>query len=256
MPTQLFLQHEAAIRSLGGDRIDDRLLLARDGRLSAWYAPFDWMNAHARLVLVGITPGRTQMFSALRAARQELLAGASAVEAQRAGLTTGAFSGALRGNLIALLDRIGLHAWLRLRTCGELFGTAAHLLHSCSTLPFPVLVDGRDYNGIPGPMRHPMLRDQVERHFVPMVRTLAHAVFIPLGRVPTEVLRALATRKLVDERRILDGLPHPSGANAERISYFLGTKERSRLSVKTGPDRLDIARTDLVRKVAALAPIA
>ena len=37
-------------------------------------------------------------------------------------------------------------------------------------------------------------------------------------------------------------MPHPSGANAERISYFLGRKPRERLSAKTDPHKLDGAR--------------
>lgn len=42
--------------------------------------------------------------------------------------------------------------------------------------------------------------------------------------------------------RILDGLPHPSGANAERISYFLGKKAREVLSHKTNPKKIDDGR--------------
>lgn len=46
---------------------------------------------------------------------------------------------------------------------------------------------------------------------------------------------------------------HPSGANAERIAYFLGRKSRSALSAKTNPDKLDRAREEMIRKVLALA---
>ena len=44
--------------------------------------------------------------------------------------------------------------------------------------------------------------------------------------------------------------------NAERISYFLGTKARSALSSKTNPDKLDIAREGLVERVMALSKAA
>jgi len=50
----------------------------------------------------------------------------------------------------------------------------------------------------------------------------------------------------------LHGLPHPSGANAERIAYFLGRKDRSALSAKTDAARLDAINRDLKKRVASL----
>jgi len=47
-------------------------------------------------------------------------------------------------------------------------------------------------------------------------------------------------------------LPHPSGANAERIAYFIGGKPRARLSVKVDPDKLDAAREQALRAIAKL----
>lgn len=46
-------------------------------------------------------------------------------------------------------------------------------------------------------------------------------------------------------------IPHPSGANAERIAYLLGQKPRDRLSAKTDPTRLDAARASLEAKLKA-----
>ena len=48
-------------------------------------------------------------------------------------------------------------------------------------------------------------------------------------------------------------MPHPSGANAERIAYFLGRKSRDQLSVKTNADRIDDAREHMRLQVEALA---
>ncbi len=33
------------------------LKLAEDGKISIYYAPFDYVNPHAKVVLCGITPG-------------------------------------------------------------------------------------------------------------------------------------------------------------------------------------------------------
>ena len=78
-------------------------------------------------------------------------------------------------------------------------------------------------------------------------------MFVPLGDKVSEALQSLADLGLLDEDRILSGLPHPSGANAERIAYFLGNKDRAALCAKTDPVKLDRACEQLRDMVAALA---
>ncbi|MCA8494027.1 hypothetical protein [Burkholderia arboris] len=54
------------------------------------------------------------------------------------------------------------------------------------------------------------------------------------------------------KERVLRGLLHPSGANSERVAYFLGEKARSDLSIETSANNLDAARDNLLTAVAAL----
>jgi hypothetical protein len=63
-------------------------------------------------------------------------------------------------------------------------------------------------------------------------------------------MELLVSKGLVDERNVLTGMPHPSGANAERIAYFLGTKRREYLSIKTNADLIDASKVALVTKVS------
>jgi hypothetical protein len=81
---------------------------------------------------------------------------------------------------------------------------------------------------------------------------LRDAVFVPLGPKVSLALSWLAGRGLLDEARILHGLPHPSGANAERIAYFLGRKKKSALSSRTNGSQIDADRLALRTKMAAL----
>jgi hypothetical protein len=252
MSTTLFTQFSSAIRNFDGTVDTPGLQLAASGPLAAYYAPFDALNVKARVVLVGITPGRSQASNALAEARKQLANGASPEEALRQAKRIGAFSGAMRSNLTAMLDHIGLQRWLGLGGCDELFDKAGHLLQSASVLPFPVFVNGDNYNGTPDPITTPMLRQLVLEHFVPMAHALPEAVFVPLGPVPTKVLQWLVGQKHLSERRLLAGLPHPSGANAERIHYFLGKKPASLLSAKTNPGKIDNVRFQLQAAVALL----
>jgi hypothetical protein len=249
-----FTKFTPAIRSFSGDPQDPALLIAQEGVISAHYAPFEWINPAARVVLVGITPGKVQAVNALREAQRALLEGASTEVVLARAKQTGAFSGPMRQNLIALLDRVGLHDWLGLGSCSDLFGQAGHLLQTASALQFPVFVDGANYNGAPDPTKSALLRAQLLEHFAPMARALPSAVFVPLGPVPTKALTWLADQGHLSPARVLHGMPHPSGANAERIAYFLGKKDRSALSSKTDPGRLDAALTHLVSAVRSLTP--
>ena len=96
------------------------------------------------------------------------------------------------------------------------------------------------------------MREWLETYTGSELAMLNDAVFVPLGSKVSAGLKHLATRGLIKADRILDGLPHPSGANAERISYFVGTKPAERLSAKTNPVTIDAARVMLCDKVAKL----
>lgn len=252
MESELFSQYTPAIHNFSGDPRHTSLLLAAEGSLTVHYAPFDCVNTQARVVLVGITPGKTQAVTALAEARQQLRQGATPSQALLRAKQTGAFAGPMRANLIAMLDHIGLAQWLELSSCASLFGASANLLQSASVLPFPVFVDGDNYNGSPDIVRTPLLQRMLLEHFVPMARQVADAVFVPLGPVPSKALDWLVQQGALNGRQVLHGFPHPSAANSERIAYFLGRKQAAQLSAKTSPAKLDEARLQLVRAVAAL----
>jgi hypothetical protein len=227
--------------------------LGREGRLSIHYVPFDYVNPAARLVLVGITPGFTQWKNAMREAQRQLIADISPSQVDLAAVKrTGALSGTLRPNLIALLDHIGLNHWLGLASCDALFGNASHLVHTGAILHHPVFVDGRNYNGTPDMVNTPFLKRQIEAHFAPEAGSLGSAMFVPLGSQVSRGMLWLAERGVIERSRILVGLPHPSGANIERIAYFLGRKRRDTLSGKTNADQIDAARHALRAQVRRL----
>ena len=251
----LFPKYEAAVRAFTGDPCSANLLLAQEGLLSVYYAPFEWVNKQAKVVLVGITPGKTQATNALAEASRGLSTGAATDEVLRLAKQTGAFSGAMRPNLVALMDCVGLPRVLGLRTCAELFGTAPQLLQTASVLPFPVFLNGDNYNGAPDLVRTPLLRQLMLDHFLPTLSELPDAVLIPLGPVPTKALSWLVREGHVSGRRVLEGLPHPSGANGERVAYFLGRKNRDELSSKTDASKLDAARVQLIAAVATLGTL-
>lgn len=228
------------------------LEIASDGPLQVCYIPFDHINYNAKLVIVGITPGQTQLVNAIKETKRCLDQGFADDEILMRAKATAAFSGSMRPNLVSLLDCIGLQHWLGLPTCAELFTTASHLVHNTSALRYPVFVNGENYNGTPEMTRHPILQNHIVTYFGAEAKALDGAVFLPLGDKVTAALQHLADLGYIDRTRILQGLPHPSGANAERIAYFVGRKSKSDLSSKTNPEKLDQARETLRAQVLSL----
>jgi len=232
--------------------IPEHFLLAHEGRYRSYYIPFESVNRAARVVVVGISPGFVQWKNAMREAQRRMAAGASTDEVLVAARQAGAFSGAIRPNFVALLDAIGVQRWLGIASCATLFDAHAHLVHIGAILRHPVFVDGKNYSGTPAMPRHAFLREETLRYFAHEAAMLPDAVYIPMGASVGEGLDWLAAQGVLRPDRILHGLPHPSGANAERVAYFLGRKDRSTLSAKTNGAQLDAARQTLQAQMAGL----
>lgn len=254
-PSNLFPQYADIIRSgkaHWSPSLDSRFRIAQEGDLEVFYAPFDYVASRARIVLVGITPGLVQAKNAFAEAARQLRSGADIETAMREAKTAASFSGPMRSNLVRLLDYMRIADWLGINTTAELFGQAQHLVHYTSVLRYPVFLRGKNYNGSPRIERSRLLTEQVERWFATEIEQLPDAIYVPLGPVPTAVMNNQVRKGRLADERVLSGLPHPSGANAERIAYFMGNKAAADCSSKCNPTKLDAAREELARKIDRL----
>jgi hypothetical protein len=257
----LFPDFADEVRTLSDSAVADPrthapLLLHRTGvgsrMVEMIYAPFDHINSAARIVIVGLTPGLQQARNALAAARTALRNGASIDGAAAEAKVYASFSGPMRNNLVRLLDHIGIARTLGIGSTAELWGRRSDLVHFTSALRYPVFIDGQNWSGQPDMLRVPDMRGWLERYSGQELQMVREALFVPLGPKVTAALDHLASAGLLGSARVLRGLPHPSGANAERISCFLGDKAAEFVSQKTNAASLYAARTNLMRQVAAL----
>lgn len=239
--------------ALSGTELPKDLLMSSEGNLQTFYAPFDYINTEARITICGVTPGMQQAVVALNEARRLLNAGVPSEEAKRKAKETASFAGAMRTNLINLLDSVGIAELLGINSCARLFDSHTHLVHYTSALRYPVFIRGENYNGTPKMLKAPSLRHQVDTYLAEEVKALsANCLYVPLGEKVSAAFEHLQSKGLVKAEQVLSGLPHPSPASMERINYFLGKKDRADLSIKTNPDKLDAARAKLLAKVAGL----
>ena len=188
------------------------------------YIPFDPLPApDACVVLVGITPGKTQLDLAVAAAREALSRGFDDDEVIRRAKSAAAFGGPMRASLIWMLDRIGLPDALGIALTETLFAADAHLAATTSAVCHAVLVHGEDWNGrSPNILRHPLTRMFVEQVLAQELRWSPAALVIPLGVVPKLAVERCVQMEAVHPTWVLEGVPHPSGANNGRIygPYF------------------------------------
>jgi hypothetical protein len=223
------------------------LLIAQEGKYETFYAPFDFINKDAKIVIVGITPGKQQASNALKKAKEVLNDGGSIEQARIEAKVFGSFSGAMRDNLVNIMDEIGLHLWLDIESTRSLFAEDQGLAHFTSALRYPVLENGGNFN------KSPLnLKEQVLAWFAEECQQLKNALFVPLGPKPGEALELMIDLGILKDEQVMTGMIHPSPASAERVAYFIGKKNKTALSKKTRADKIDAAKESLLQKVALL----
>lgn len=210
--------------------ITPQFKLAEEKQLSMYYAPFDSINVAAKLALIGVTPGWTQMEISYRIARRSLLAGRSLQAAYQEAKSEASFGGSMRSILVRMLDDLEVPKLLRLNSSNELFGTAGEQLHTTSAIRYPVFVNEQNYTGsAPVIMSSPLLMDYARRVLADELSQLSEAVFVPLGRAVESLLTILESEQRIPAGRILHGFPHPSGANGHRVRQFAANRESLRM---------------------------
>ena len=207
--------------------------LYQDARLEIYYAPFDYLNPRAKVVLVGVTPGWTQMEIAYRQARVGLHAGLALPTMLDRIDEHASFAGAMRRNLVTMLDALALPAHLGVPSSASLFSTYRPLLHTTSAFRYPVFVHGRNCTGhTPKPLRMPALLYDIEHLLAEELQQVPDASIIPLGQSVSTIIEYLAEAGRLDRSRCLLGFPHPSGANGHRGREFNERRERLTRSLK------------------------
>lgn len=199
------------------DMLRPELALVEGGPLSLYYCPFDFVNPHAKVVIVGITPGLHQMFLSCQEAQRALFEGLTGDDVLRRASAVGSFAGVMRTNLITMLDGIGLNTHLGLQTAGELFTIRPELLHSTSIILYPVFYAGKNYSGSPSPDSLPLLRAFLDQVLATELAMIPDAVVIPLGKTVSDALRRETDQGNIRPNRCLFDFPHPSGANGHPL---------------------------------------
>lgn len=211
-----------------------QLLLHEEQDMSIYYVPYEYVNTAAKVMIIGITPGFTQMEVAIRSAREDLVNGVSYDLIDQRAKKLASFAGSMRKNLIDMLDQIGLPAALGIKSSELLFYELRDLLHTTSAIRYPVFIKGKNYTGhSPIILKSETLYHYAESIFLPELLAVKDALVIPLGKSVSDVVKHFADKGWIDKERCLFEMPHPSGANGHRKSQFEQNKAQMQQQVIT-----------------------
>ena len=249
-----------------GDILTDRQFDPRLERsFGQFYAPFDWANEEADIVLVGITPGKRQAKTALKALRRELAVGRTPTEAAYIAKQAASFDGDMRDIAAQLMDRFNLGRIFGLKGSKELFESARGRAHYTSLLRYPILhwqtrkkngnkITGWfDYSGGEDIFDSHLLIRARENEFEREIVQFRKAWIVPFGPTPALALEQLARRGVLDQERILAGINHPSGTQWNRHNCQLNiSDDHSRCAPNVGCSSLRERSRALERKVSLI----
>ena len=190
---------------------DKNFLLKKDKNIEIYYAPFDYINSKAKIVIVGITPGLQQMLQSYEVINQ----GKSFKEVK----DLSSFKGSMRTGLIKYLDELKINDILKIKSCESLFNKNSKYLHTTSLVKYPVFDKGKNYSGT-NIFKKKILLDFIENNFLEELKKLNNSIIVPLGNTVSSTIEYLNNKCNLKLSCFLKGFPHPSGANARKNIQF------------------------------------
>ena len=196
--------------------ISKTFLLSKEDNIEIYYAPFDYINSKAKIVIVGITPGLQQMIQSFQAIKD----GKSLMEVK----DLSSFKGSMRTTLVKFLDELKINNILKIQSCESLFNINNKYLHSTSLVKYPVFDKGKNYSGV-NILKKKILLDFIEDNFLKELEVFQGSIIVPLGNSVSSTIDYLNTKHQLKLKCFLKGFPHPSGLNARKNIQFKENRE-------------------------------
>ena len=192
-------------------------LVNKDGNIEIYFAPFDYINSKAKIVIVGITPGLQQMTQSFQVIKD----GKSLKEVK----DLSSFKGSMRTTLIKYMDELKINKIIKIKSCESLFNLDNKYLHTTSLVKYPVFDKGKNYSGV-NILKKRMLLNFIEKNFLKELKMHQNSIIIPLGNTVSSTIDYLNINYQLKLRCLLKGFPHPSGLNVRKNIQFKENKNK------------------------------
>ena len=196
---------------------NNKFLVNKENDIEIYYAPFDYVNPKAKIMIVGITPGLQQMLQSFEVINE----GKSLKEVKN----LSSFKGSMRTTLVKYLNELKVNKKLKIKSCESLFNKDNKYLHTTSLVKYPVFDKGKNYSGA-NILKKRMLLDFIEKNFLKELKIHQNNIIIPLGNTVSSTIEYLDNKYNLKLSCFLEGFPHPSGANARKNIQFKENKSR------------------------------
>ena len=195
--------------------VHKKFLINKDKKIKIYYAPFDYINSKAKIMIVGITPGLQQMLQSYEVINK----GGSLKKVK----DLSSFKGSMRTGLIKYLDELKINKILKIKTSESLFDKHSKYLHTTSLVKYPVFDKGKNYSGA-NIQKKEILMNFIEQNFLKELKQLKKVIIVPLGNTVSSTIEYLDNKYNLNLTCFLKGFPHPSGANARKNIQFRENK--------------------------------
>ena len=195
--------------------INKKFLIDKDKNIEIYYAPFDYINTKAKIMIVGITPGLQQMLQSY-----EVINKGGSIKKVK---DLSSFKGSMRTALIKYLDELKINKILKIKSSESLFDKDNKYLHTTSLVKYPVFDKGKNFSGA-NIQKKEMLMNFIEQNFLKELKQLKKTIIIPLGNTVSSTIEYLDNKYSLNLSCFLKGFPHPSGANARKNIQFRENK--------------------------------
>lgn len=236
MERNQFARFADALKRLGADGVGaQEFVLGGDRGYELQYIPFEHVNRQAKLVIVGITPGNTQLSLAYGRAQELLREGRPESEILVEIKKAGAFGGpSMKPNLLKMLRHFNFERLLQIDDVETLWGSNAQLLHSTSVVPHATFKAGKMFAGsFQEVLDSPLLAGCFKDCFVPSAREMpADALFVGLGPCPQAALEWCVKEGVLHRRQVLGAFCHPSSSGGSTTRYYLREVTRDEMDPK------------------------
>lgn len=182
---------------------------------------FEYVNEHAEVVIVGITPGNSQTGNPSN--------GIDPIEHKK----QYAFAGSLRKNLIKMLNFIGVNRMLGIESCDSLWKDDFDKVEMTSLLKratYRVKKDGKQemFKDVPTIFMDEILREEFERGFKHDCSLYSNAkLYVACGKGVYEVLQQLQSDGTISRCAKVVAIAHPSGQNCGAVGCYLGKEDNA-----------------------------
>lgn len=196
----------------------DKISRTLDKKIVFESTEFDYVNPKAEVVIVGITPGNSQL------------------DGSREGLTPReikrkfAFAGRMRPNLVNMLDFIGVNRLLGIESCSTLWEEDFDKVDMTSLLKDATYIVGKSrrmmFKDTEMIAKSKVLTDKYENGFVKDCLQYKRArLFVACGQGVYDELMKLKERGVITAPVV--AIAHPSGNNGVRVLYYMGQLDSS-----------------------------